>query len=71
MNNYNLNYCEKDLKDYKDLLSVKDLAEIFGVSKSTIYNEIKNGKFGSPICIGRAFKIPRMYVIRKFISEYQ
>ena len=59
------------LDKYKDLLSVQDLMEIFGVSKSTIYKEIQEGKFGTPIQIGRAYKIPRIYVWNTFFANYQ
>ena len=59
-----------DLIKYNDLLSVQDLSEIFNVSKETIYKEIKSGKFGNPICIGRAFRIPKKYIIDKFIVNY-
>jgi len=58
------------LPQYRDLLSVADLAEIFGVSKNTIYKEIHEGKFGTPIQIGRAFKIPKTYIINKFFINY-
>ena len=60
-----------DLGKYRDLLTVLDLAEIFGVSKATIYKEIKQGKFGTPICIGRALKIPRKFVFEKFFANYR
>ncbi|MCL2775252.1 MAG: helix-turn-helix domain-containing protein [Oscillospiraceae bacterium] len=53
-----------------ELTKYKDLTEIFGVSKSTIYKEIKQGKFGVPIQIGRAYKIPKNYVVKKFFSNY-
>lgn len=56
------------LSQYSDLLSVNDLSEIFHVSKPTIRKEIKNGKFGKPICIGRAYKIPRTIIIDYFIN---
>lgn len=57
------------LEKYRDLLSVNDLIEIFGVSKTTLYREIKNGTFGKPIRIGRAYKFPKMVVIEKVILE--
>jgi predicted DNA-binding transcriptional regulator AlpA len=58
------------LKDYADLLSVDDLVKIFGVSKQTIYKELQAGKFGKPIRIGRAIKIPKIRLIQKlFISD--
>ena len=59
------------LNEYKDLLSVQDLMKIFDVSKAIIYKEIKQGKFGTPICIGRSFKIPQIYVYNKFFANYQ
>ena len=60
-----------ELNKYRDLLSVQDLTKIFEVSKATIYKEIKQGKFGNPICIGRSFKIPRIYIYNKFFANYQ
>jgi len=54
-----------ELSKYKDLLSVQDLMEIFNVSHVTIYKEIKQGKFGTPIRIGRCFKIPKIYIYKK------
>ena len=59
------------LDKYNDLLSVSDLTEIFGVSKQTIYKNIREGKFGTPIQIGRAFKVPRLYVLNTYFSNYQ
>ena len=63
-------YLSKDFNQYPDLLTVQHLMEIFNVSKNTIYKEIKAGKFGQPIQIGRALKIPRMYVWNKYFQNY-
>jgi predicted DNA-binding transcriptional regulator AlpA len=60
-----------ELINYRDLLSVDDLTEIFNVSKTTIYKEIKQGKFGMPIHIGRSFKVPRMYVWDTYFANYK
>jgi len=60
-----------ELTKYKDLLSVDDLTEIFNVSKATIYKEIKQGKFGTPIQIGRTFKIPKSHIIKEFFRNYK
>jgi len=60
-----------ELEKYRDLLTVEDLTEIFGASKQTIYKEIKQGKFGKPIRIGRAYKVPKMYVLNKFFIRYE
>lgn len=57
------------LKEYKDLLSCKDLAKIFDTTTNTIYKEIQRGKFGEPIKIGRAYKIPKSYILSKFFME--
>ena len=54
------------LDGYKDLLSVSDLSNIFEVSKQTIYRELKEGKFGTPIKIGRAYKIPKIYILQRY-----
>jgi len=54
------------LDRFGDLLSVGDLAIIFEVSKQTIYKEMKSGKFGNPIQIGRAYKIPKFYVLQRY-----
>ena len=53
---------------YKDLLSVGDLAEIFEVSKQTIYKEMKVGKFGTPIRIGRVYKIPKIFILQQYFG---
>ena len=59
------------LVEYNDLLSINDLAAIFKVSKQTIYKEVRDGKFGTPFQIGRAYKIPKAYVINKYFTEYE
>lgn len=57
------------LTEYRDLLSVEDLAKIFGVSKQTIYKELRDGKFGKPIQIGRAYKVSKIFVAKNFITN--
>ena len=59
---------KEPLAGYRDLLGVEDLCAIFGVSKQTIYNEIRRGKFGETVRIGRAHKVPKQYVIRTFMG---
>ena len=58
----------KSLYEYKDLLSVSDLAAIFDTTENTIYKEIERGKFGNPVKIGRKFKIPKAFVYEKFFK---
>jgi excisionase family DNA binding protein len=55
--------------EYGDLLSADELAKIFRVSKQTIYKEIKAGKFGKPIQIGRAYLIPKVYILKNYILD--
>ena len=57
------------LAEYKDLLSVRDLCKIFEVSKQTIYKEMKAGKFGSPILVGRAMKIPKIHILQRYFYK--
>jgi len=57
------------LTEYKDLLSVKDLMNIFGASQQTIYKKMKCGEFGNPIRIGRTYKIPKLHLLNKYFNE--
>jgi len=56
------------LSGYGDLLSTTELAQVFRVSKQTVYKELRDGKFGEPIKIGRAYLISKAYIIRKFFD---
>jgi len=59
------------LGKYGDLLSAKELSEIMGISKQTTYKEIKKGTFGKPWIIGREYRIPKIYIVEKFLDGYQ
>ena len=54
---------------YKDLLSVENLSSIFEVSKNTIYKELKAGKFGEPIQVGRSIQNTQSLYPAKVFSE--
>ena len=56
------------LSGYRDLLSVEDLTKIFEVSKQTIYKSLREGAFGTPIQIGRAYKIPKIYILHRYFQ---
>lgn len=58
----------QQLEGYGDLLSIKDLVEIFNVCKTTIYKEVKKGSFGKPICIGRALKFPKVVILERYFN---
>ena len=61
----NLNHI---LDNYGDLLNAQDLADIFGNTKGTIYKELRIGKFGTPLKIGRKYVIPKTAVYDKFFK---
>ena len=56
---------------YGDLLTVADLSNFLGISRQTIYKEIKDGKFGRPIKFGREFRIPKVFIVEKFIQRHE
>ena len=58
------------LDNYGDLMSVADLAAFLGVSKQTVYNEIKDGKFGEPLKFGRTYRIPKVYIAQRYLIGY-
>ena len=72
-----INCCSKPnpktplLENYGDLLSVGDLSEFLGMSKQTIYSEIKLGKFGKPLKFGREYRIPKIYIATRYLSGYE
>jgi len=57
-----------NLDSYGDLMSTKDLSTFLGVSKQTIYKEIRDGKFGVPLKFGREYRIPKIYISRKYLQ---
>ena len=59
------------LDNYGDLMTVADLSAFLGVSKQTIYNEIKHGKFGVPLKFGRSYRIPKVYVSQRYLVGYE
>ena len=59
----------KNLDNYGDLLTAKDLTAFFGVSKQTVYSEIREGKFGKPLKFGREYRIPKIYIIQRYLSD--
>ena len=50
------------LKNYKDILTVKDLCEILGIGKNTAYRLLKSGEIKS-VRIGKVYKIPKKCLI--------
>ena len=58
------------LDHYGDLMTATDLASFLGVSKQTAYKEIRDGKFGTPLKFGREYRIPKIYIVRRYFSGY-
>jgi len=58
------------LDNYGDLLTVKELSEFLGISKQTVYGEIKMGKFGIPIRFGRSYRIPKKYIAQRYLGGF-
>ena len=56
------------LKNYKEILTVKDLCEILGIGKNTAYNLLKSGEIKS-VKIGKIYKIPKDYLINYLKSS--
>lgn len=55
---------------YPDILSVKDIAEIFGFSTKKIYQLIQEGKI-PPIPCGRTIRIAKISVINYVLQHQQ
>jgi len=51
------------LKDYPDILDVSQVSTILGVSTKTVYRLLNEGSLAS-LKIGRAFKVPKLYVLQ-------
>jgi len=51
------------LQDYPDILDVNQVSTILGVSSKTVYRLLNEGSLES-LKIGRAFKIPKLYVLQ-------
>jgi excisionase family DNA binding protein len=58
------------LDHYGDLMTATDLSNFLGVSKNTVYNEIREGKFGEPIKFGREYRIPKIYIAQRYLVGY-
>ena len=62
---------DKTLDHYGDLMTATDLSNFLGISKQTIYSEIKEGKFGEPLKFGREYRIPKIYIVQRYFGGYE
>jgi len=51
------------MEHFGDLMTVKDLSKLLGISSQTVYKEIKSGTFGKPLKFGREYRIAKINVI--------
>ena len=49
--------------NYPDVLDVKQVSELLGVSSKTVYRLLNEGALTS-LKVGRAFKIPKLYLLQ-------
>ena len=59
----NTSVYESLFKEYPDVLSIEQMAEMIGVSTKTAYKVVHDGKVDC-IKVGRAYKIPKVNVMR-------
>ena len=55
------------LDNYGDLMTANDLSAYLGISKQTVYKEIRDGKFGTPLKFGREYRIPKIYIMQQYL----
>ena len=53
----------KLLKEYPDVLEVKDLCKVLGISEKTVYGLLRKGAI-KHVRIGRLYKVPKKCVYR-------
>lgn len=60
------NSCSKQynvrLKDFPDILDVKQLSEVLGISTKTGYKLLSEGKIAA-LKVGRTYRIPKIHVL--------
>ena len=49
-------------ENYPDVVTVEQLASMLGISTKTAYKLVKENQIKS-VCIGRIYKIPKIYVL--------
>lgn len=59
----NASVYESLFKEYPDVLSIEQMAEMIGVSTKTAYKVVNDGKVDC-IKVGRAYKIPKVNVMK-------
>lgn len=55
-------------KEYPDVLDVKQVSELLGISTKTVYKLIRDGSL-SALKVGREFRVPKV-VIMKYMKVF-
>lgn len=55
-------------KDYPDVMDVKQVSKILGVSTKTVYKLIRSGSL-SALKVGREFRVPKV-VLMKYVKVF-
>jgi excisionase family DNA binding protein len=63
MSKKNSSAYESMFKDYPDVLSIDQMAEMIGISTKTAYKVVNDGKVDC-VKVGRAYKIPKVNVMK-------
>lgn len=56
-------------ENYPDVVTVEQLASMLGISTKTAYKLVKEKQIKS-VCIGRIYKIPKIYVFGIFADTF-
>lgn len=59
----NTSVYESLFKEYPDVLSIEQMAEMIGVSTKTAYKVVNDGKVDC-VKVGRAYKIPKVNIMK-------
>ena len=60
--------CSQMFSDYPDIVTVKDLQKMLGISRTFAYRAIDNGELPA-IRIGVSYKIPKLCVIQYLVDH--
>lgn len=54
--------------DYPDIVTVRDLQKMLGISRHAVYDLLAEGELGS-IRLGNAYRIPKLNVVRYVLTK--
>ena len=54
--------------DYPDIVTVRDLQKMLGISRQAVYDLLAEGELGG-IRLGNAYRIPKLNVVRYVLTK--